>query len=99
MVKFINEIFTADLKDLAGLAKSNNGNHFALVVLDAFSRKAYTRLLKNRNSDSMIQAFWSVFTEVRVTPVYVYTDRGTEFMSKAVGKFLAQNHATLYNIQ
>ncbi|CAG7733734.1 unnamed protein product, partial [Allacma fusca] len=98
MVNFINEIFTADLKDLAGLAKSNSGNHFVMVVLDAFSRKAYTRLLKNKNSDSMIHAFRSVFAEARVTPVYLYTDRGTEFMSRAFGKFLDQNNVTLYDI-
>ncbi|CAG7785992.1 unnamed protein product [Allacma fusca] len=98
MVNFINEIFTADLKDLAGLVKSKSGNHFVLVVLDAFSRKAYTRLLKNKNSDSMIQASRSVFAEARGTPVYLYTDRGTEFVSKVFGKFLDRNHVTIYNI-
>jgi len=97
-VNFINEIWCADLKDISTIAKYNNNNTFVLVVVDAFSKKAYTRLLKNKNAETMIQMFKSVLREAKAKPFYLFTDQGTEFTSERMQKFLRENNIHGYNI-
>jgi len=78
-VHFIGEIFSADLKDISRISSDNNNNKFILVVLDAFSKKAYTRPLKNKSSECMIKAFKSIFREAGHTPIYLFTGNGILF--------------------
>ena len=44
----VDSIWTADLLDIHQFARQNKGYKFILVVLDVFSRYAWTRPLKTR---------------------------------------------------
>jgi Integrase core domain len=97
-VQFINEIWAADLKDISTISKWNNGANFVLVVVDALSKKAYTRAIKNKSSSSMVKAFKSIFKEAKAVPHYLFVDMGTEFLSKNMKTLLKKHNITLYHI-
>src|ERR1700710_2146434 len=60
IVNFTNEVWCADLKHIDKFKGSNNNNSYILVVVDGFSKKAYTEFLKKKDSTSMIQAFTKI---------------------------------------
>lgn len=96
-VLFLNEVWGSDLRDVSSIAEYNNCNNFVLVVIDIFSKFAYTRMLKDKSNDSMIRAFKSVFREAGKTPSYLWTDHGREYYGKAFVQFLKQNNVRLYS--
>ena len=88
-INFYNEIWSADLKDISNIAEYNNCNNFILVVVDAFSKQAFCRLIKNKTSASMIKAFKSILKESKgEKPIYLWTDSGKEFLSTAFKAYL-----------
>jgi transposase InsO family protein len=86
------------LKDISNIAEWNNCNHFVLIVVDAFSKKAYVRMLKDKTSKSMTTAFKSVFKEAKAKPMYIFSDQGSEFTSRVFRKFLKENDVINYHI-
>ena len=74
-VDSINSIWQADLKELGSLAEYNNCNSFVLVVIDSFSKVAYTRMIKQKTAKYMIPAFKSIFREAKIRPQFLLTDR------------------------
>jgi len=98
LVNFINEIWSSDLKDIRSIAKYNNNNNFVLVVIDSLSKKAYTRMIKTKTPENVIRAFKSIFKEAGSKPVYLFTDRGTEFRSQQFMKFLHENGIHPYHV-
>jgi len=98
MVNFINEIWSADLKDISNLAKYNNGHTFLLIVVDSFSKRAYVRPIKNKSAEIVIKAFKSILREAGAKPIYLFTDRGTEFLSAKFKHMLKENKIKPYYI-
>lgn len=88
----IDELWQADLNDMRGLSKFNDGNNYILTVIDVFSKRAFARVLKNKQSPEVIKAFESIFEENKSKkPRCVQTDKGTEFVSKEVRKMFVRN--------
>ena len=85
----------ADLADFSLLKKSNDGNQFLLIVIDVFSRFAYCEPVKSKKSTAVIQAFENIYRHPP-NPVYLQTDRGTEFTNKALEKWLRQQTISLF---
>ena len=85
----------ADLADFSLLKKSNDGNQFLLIVIDVFSRFAYCEPVKSKKSTAVIQAFENIYRRAP-NPVYLQTDRGTEFTNKALEKWLRQQNISLF---
>lgn len=56
----INHIWQADLVDLTSLSRHNDGYKFLLCVIDCFSKYAYVVPLKNKNSQTVKNAFASI---------------------------------------
>ena len=98
MVKFVNEIYSADLKDVSNLSKHNRNINWLLIVIDAFSKKSYVRPLKNKNAETVIKALKSVFKESGAYPVYLFTDMGKDFTASIVRSYLKENKKKLYHV-
>ena len=96
-VFFKDFCWASDLKDISNVAEYNNNNNFILIVLDIFSKKAYTRLLKTKSANSMIRAFKSILKESGTVPMELWTDHGKEYVSAAFKEFLAKNNIHLYH--
>jgi len=97
VVPYINHTWASDLKDITKFKGSNNNNSYVLVVVDAFSKKAYTEFLKKKDSTSMIQAFGKILKKAKAAPDLLYVDQGKEFVSKPFETFLASHGIKRYN--
>ena len=92
----IDDIWSADLKDMQSLAKENDGYKYLLNVIDLFSKTAYSIPIKSKSSEVIIDAFERLFTNRR--PKKLWTDQGSEFISNRFRKFLQDNNIELYHV-
>ena len=70
--------------------KDNGGNNYILTCIDVFSKMGYARPIKNKTSTSIIPAFESIFKNSGL-PKKIQTDKGSEFLNKAVQQFFIKN--------
>lgn len=84
IVSNINYLWQADLSDMRSLSQYNDEYNYILCVIDVFSKFAYARPLKKKDSKSIIRSFKSIFAETNSKPEHLQTDKGTEFTSKQV---------------
>ena len=102
----IDDIWSADLKDMQSVSKQNKGFKYLLTVIDLFSKYAYTIPLKSKSSDVVINAFEKLFKNhtsslnksPRHLPNKLWTDQGSEFINRNFKKFLEQNNIELYHV-
>lgn len=92
----INELWQADLSDMRTYSQENDGFNYILCVIDVFSKYAYARPMKKKNSATIKKCFDSIFTEANVTPTHIQSDKGTEFVSKDVQKFFKLKNINYY---
>lgn len=97
MVFNIDDIWSADLKDMQSLSKSNKGYKYLLNVIDLFSKHAYSIPLKSKTSKDIITAFEKLFGMGR-KPNRLWTDQGSEFINNNFKKFLEDRNINLYHV-
>lgn len=87
----VDQQWQSDLVDMQGLRSYNNGYGYILTCIDIFTRYAWARPLLNKQQDSVIAGFKSIFQEDGRVPFYLQTDQGKEFENRAVRTFLIQS--------
>ena len=92
--KGIDDLWQADLVDVSSLASSNDGNRFLLTVIDVYSRYAFVKPLRNKSSREIVRAFSELFEERK--PVFLQTDKGTEFLNAPFQKLLSDANIKFY---
>ena len=92
----LNELWQADLSDMRTYSKYNNGYNYILCVIDVFSKYAFARPLKNKNSETIKKCFDSIFNEANTTPTHIQSDKGTEFVSKDVQRYFKSKNINYY---
>jgi hypothetical protein len=80
--KGIDDLFQADLADMQNLSRYNDGYRFILTCVDVFSKRAFAIPLKDKRGPTVADAFEKIFKDR--TPVFVQTDRGSEFLNTQV---------------
>ena len=78
--------------------KWNKGYKYLLLVIDVFSKYGWIVPLKNKQEDTVTEAFQSIFKDGR-KPEYLWTDKGTEFYNKHKKDLLGKNKITLYSTE
>lgn len=91
-----NELWQADLSDMRAYSQYNDDFKYILCVIDVFSKYAFARPIKKKNSHTIIQAFDSIFTEYNATPTHIQSDKGTEFVSKDVKQYFKSRKINYY---
>ena len=71
----------AKLVDFSLLKSYNDNYKYILVVVDVFSKKAFTAYLKSKSSSDMIEAFEQVMPEIGKFSK-LQTDMGREFLNR-----------------
>jgi len=89
-VPFMNHQWVGDLIDVQKLAKLNSGVRYILLVIDAFSKKLYYALLRDKSAQSALNGFKRIIRESGVVPKYVQTDKGKEFENSQVQSYFKQ---------
>lgn len=92
----LNELWQADLSDMKSYSNENKGFNYILCVIDVFSKYAYARSIKKKNSKTIKESFESIFKEANTTPTHIQSDKGTEFVSKDVQLYLKSKNINYY---
>lgn len=80
----------SDLAVMSTLSKYNGGVNYFLLAIDVFSRFAWTRPLKTKRGEDMVEAFGSIFATGR-RPSRLRSDKGTEYRNAKMQEFLREN--------
>lgn len=91
-----NELWQVDLSDMRTYSKYNDDFKYILCVIDVFSKYAYVRAIKKKNSTTIIKCFDDIFSEAKATPRHIQSDKGTEFVSNDVRRFLKNKNVNYY---
>lgn len=91
-----NELWQADLTDMRSYSQYNDGYKYILCVIDVFSKYAYARPMKKKDSQTTRNCFDSIFTEANATPTHIQSDKGTEFVSKEVKNYFKSKNINYY---
>lgn len=87
IVAGIDSQWDMDLMDMVDLAKQNDGYQYVLVAIDIFSRFAHCQPIKSKKGADVVKALQSILKGTR-RPSVLRSDRGMEFRSKEVKKYL-----------
>ena len=91
-----DHIWQVDLLDVSAQAHNNHGVNFLLVAIDIFTRYAWVRQLRNKESKTVVAAFKNILagenneTPSR-SPEIVMSDNGSEFISRPWRKLLEEH--------
>ena len=83
----IDDVHDADLMDMTGLSKVNDGFKYVLIIIDTFSRFLWAALLKNKTGDEVVQGFEDIYADGH-KPNLLRTDKGKEFTNYKLQKYL-----------
>ena len=79
-------------------SKWNKGVKYLLMVIDVFCKYGWIRGLKDKKTETVSKAFGDVFKSKR-KPKMLWTDKGSEFISKHFKEFLKREGITLYHTE
>ena len=77
--------------------RNNDGYRYILVVIDAFSRFAYTRPLKTKTAEEVSEQIANIFASMTYTPSYIGSDKGREFTHE--NKYMRKRIIDKYNVK
>ena len=94
----IDDICAADLVEMQKFSKWNKGLKYLLMVIDVFSKYGSIRGLKDKKTETVSKAFEDIFKSKR-KPKMLWTDKGSEFISKHFKEFLKREGIKLYHTE
>ena len=80
-------------------SKWNKGAKYLLMVIDVFSKYGWIKPLKDKKTESVSLAFDEIFKKAKRKPVMLWTDKGSEFISKHFKEFLKKKKIKLYHTE
>ena len=95
----VDKIWAADLVEIPQYSKWNKSIKYLLMVIDVFSKYGWIVPLKDKKTESVSLAFDHIFKKSKRKPEKLWTDKGSEFISKHFKDFLRRHNITLYHTQ
>ena len=95
----IDKIWAGDLVEIQKYSKWNKGIKYLLMVIDVFSKYGWIVPLKDKKTESVSLAFDTIFKKSKRKPDKLWTDKGSEFISKHFKEFLKKNKIKLYHTE
>ena len=93
-VHSIDQTWAVDLADMKQYSKQNKHYKYLLAVIDVFSKYGWLIPLKNKTGLTVSEAFKTLFKERK--PLYIWSDKGSEFYNRQVKELFKDNNITLY---
>lgn len=101
LVKGLNDLFQADLVDIAQLSTINKGFKFILIVINVFSKYVWAKPLKNKSGREVTAAMKMILK--KSIPENLQTDLGKEFYNKQfqelMKKYKINHYSTFSNVK
>ena len=95
----INKIWAADLVEMQKFSKWNKGVKYLLIVIDVFSKYGRIKPLRDKKTETVSKAFDDIFKSSKRLPKMLWTDIGSEYISKHFKEFLESAGIQLYHIE
>ena len=92
-----NNIWSADLIEFIPFSRENDGFKYVLCVVDCYTRFAFCVPLKNKNANTVYNAFKYIIDETGYKPNFLWTDEGKEFYNDKLDRYLKENQIKLYS--
>ena len=96
-VHSIDQTWAVDLVDMQQYSKQNKHYKYLLAVIDVFSKYGWLIPLKNKTGVTVSEAFKTLFKERK--PMYIWSDKGSEFYNRQVKELLKDNNIKLYSTE
>lgn len=74
--------FQIDLCFILELSEWNDGVKYLMTVIDCFTRYAFVRALRDKNSQTVLKAFQNIIDTLTQKPLTLVCDKGSEFVNK-----------------
>ena len=95
----IDKIWAADLVEMQKFSEWNMGIKYLLMVIDVFSKYGWIKPLKDKKTESVSKAFNEIFEKSKRKPQMLWTDKGSEFISKHFKEFLKKAGIKMYHTE
>lgn len=92
----IDDVWSIDLADMQNISTYNYKKRYILAIIDNFSRYAWCVPIKDKTSESVINAFETVFKKTKRRPLNILSDRGREFVNTKFTSFLKNHSINFY---
>lgn len=99
IVQGIDHLWQVDLSDVSSLKQFNRGQRFLLFVIDAFSKYAWVKAIKDKSGPVLAQAIEEILDKSRRRPLQMQSDKGSEFVNKWVKAVLKKHRIHFYTSQ
>jgi hypothetical protein len=86
-----NVNFQIDIFDLSKYSNYNKNYKYIFVMIDIFSRKAYSKALKNKDIDSTTKALGDIIKENKLQPNSITSDSDSSFLGGKFQKLIEKN--------
>ena len=91
-VYLFDDIWSSDILDLKEYGPKNNRRYrYVLVIIDTFSKFAWTVPLKNKNAQTIKDSFENILISSTRKPTLIETDRGKDSYNNIFQNFLNNN--------
>lgn len=96
-VNSIDQTWAVDLIDMQQYSKQNKHYKYLLAVIDIFSKYGWLIPLKNKTGLTVSEEFKKLFKQRK--PMFIWSDKGSEFYNKQVKELLKDNNIKLYSTE
>lgn len=96
VMRGVDDTFQADLIQVCQYAKENKNHNYILVVIDTFSKYAWTEPVKNKTAICVRNAMKAIFDRSGRVCKRCQTDNGVEFFNKLFDELMKSNRIHHY---
>lgn len=93
----VGDLWQADLIDFQKLKRINNGFAYILLVIDCFSKKAWSVSLKSKSGVDVTKAMQSVLKSAGYHPKHLQVDNGKEFYNANFKTLMKNSDINMYS--
>ena len=95
----IDEIWAVDMVDMQKFSEWKKGVKYLVMVIDLFSKYGWIKPLRDKRSETVSKAFDEMFETSKRKPKILWSDKGSEFISKHFKEFLKKKDIKLYHTE
>jgi hypothetical protein len=94
----MDDLWQIDLADLQKISKFNDNNRYLVTCIDVFSKFAWVVPIKNKKSDTVLEAFKFIVNSSGRKPNFLQSDQGTEFLNSKFKEYLSEIDVGFYYV-
>lgn len=93
----VDACWQTDLADFSSIKEENDGFIFVLVVIDVFSKHAWTVPLQNKQAETVVEGFREIFSRTDRRCTTLISDKGKEYDNKKLKTFLKSHDISYFH--